>query len=122
MNVACLVIQLVVPPVRIYVGVCHVSPPSRAKRFEKQKQIFFSLPKLQLDTDRPVYRPFQLVGMELVESEVYEEGFPYVSSHDLSDSICFRQKINQLPTVTRTFAVCSSVFSNPIEGQRSITN
>ena len=43
-------------------------------------------------------RPFQFVAMELVEDEA-PEGFPYVSSHDLSDSSFFRQKTNQLSIV-----------------------
>ena len=36
---------------------------------------------------RPASCLFQLVAIELVEYEAYEKGFPYVSSHDLSDSI-----------------------------------
>ena len=60
---------------------------------------------------RPVSRPFQLVAAELVEYEAYEKGFAccVLYSHDLSDSV-FRQKANQLFTVTRAFAVCFRVF------------
>ena len=76
-NVARLVIQPVVPSVRLYVGVCRVSLTFSGEGFEHRK-------KLRTTSKTPfghrlVSGPFQLAAIELVEYETYQKLFPLLN-------------------------------------------